>query len=284
MGAVVSAVKSGFGRQVTGEQAAKQAGNAAAEQAQGIMAGTQIQVDAQSEALNYLKEREAMPQQFREGALGQIGGLYGLGSVSGEESLANLRNTPMYNAIMSQQGAGEDAIMRNQAMTGGLRSGNTQNALARYSGDLQNQALMQSLSGLQGLASLPSNAGQIASGISGIGQTMGSGVMGQAQTYAQGTVANAQAKQQGALGLLELGVGAGTAFASDPALKTDVKLIGEVNGHNIYSWVWNKAAEAIGLKGSGKGVMANEVKQANPSAVIMQDGYMAVYYDMIGVK
>lgn len=276
----------GFVRQVTGSSAAKRAGWAAAEQAEGIKEGSQIQADAQMEALNYLKAREALPQQFREGALSQIGGLFGLGDVSGAESLANLRSSPIYGAITSQRAAGEDAILRNQAMTGGLRSGNTQDALARYSGDLENQALMQSLSGLQGLASLPSNAAQIAGGISGVGQTLGQGVMGSAQTLAQGQIAGAQAKQQGAMGLLELGIGAGKGAAafSDPRLKTDIKLTGKVNGHNVYSWVWNKAAEALGLIGVDSGVMADEVEKTHPEAVSMRDGYKTVNYEMIGVR
>ena len=37
-----------------------------------------IQAQAQREALAYLKEREAVPQQFREGALKQLGGICGL--------------------------------------------------------------------------------------------------------------------------------------------------------------------------------------------------------------
>lgn len=38
-----------------------------------------IQAQYQREALDYLKEREALPQQYREGALNILGGLYGLG-------------------------------------------------------------------------------------------------------------------------------------------------------------------------------------------------------------
>jgi hypothetical protein len=272
----------GFVRTLTGSKAAKASNRAAAGQAEGIEAGAQIQADAQMAALDYLKEREALPQQFRESALGQIGGLYGIGDVSGDQALASLRSSPMYGAITSQRAAGEDAILRNQAMTGGLRSGNTQDALARYSGDLENQALMQSLSGLQGLASLPSNASQIASGISGVGQTLGQGVMGSAQTLAQGQVAGAQAQQAGLGGLLTAGLGAAGLAFSDPRLKTNVQAQGERSGHKWYSWTWNKAAEALGLKGDSEGVMAHEVLATHPEHVSTRDGYMVVNYAAIG--
>lgn len=279
----------GFVRTLTGSRAAKASGRAAAGQAEGLERAAEIQAESQREALDYLKAREALPQEFREGALSQIGGLYGLGDVPGQEVMANLQASPIYGAITGQRQAGEEAILRNAAATGGLRSGNVQDALARYSGDLENQALMQSLSGLQGLAALPSNANQIAGAIGGIGQTLGQGVAGAAQTLAQGKIAGAQAQQAGTMGLIQAMTGAAQGAAkaggfSDSRLKSNVRPLGEKNGHKWYAWDWNKDAEALGLIGPDEGVMAHEVMQTNPEAVAVRDGYLAVDYAALGVQ
>ena len=151
-----------------------------------------VQANAQIQALNYLKERESVPQQFREGALKNLGGLAGLeGGTGSQQDLINrAQASPLYSAIMGSQQAGEDSILRKAAATGGLRSGNVQGAMYQYNTDLQNQALLQSynqqLQGLQGLAGLPSNANQIAQGMSDIGTTQAQGITGAAQAKQQG--------------------------------------------------------------------------------------------------
>lgn len=153
---------------------------------------SQIQADWQTQALEYLKQKEELPQQYREGALGQLAGAYGVeGGTGSQQDLINrAQASPLYSAIMGGQRAGEDAIMRNAAQTGGLRSGNVQRNLYDYNTQLQNTALLESynqqLQGLGGLAQLPSLAQPIAQGMGNIGST-----------YAQGMVAAAQANQVG---------------------------------------------------------------------------------------
>jgi len=110
---------------------------------------------------------------------------------------------------------------------------------------------------------------------------------GQAAAEAGGIVGAANARGQSAQNLFDIGgqaLGAGADFMfSDPKLKTNIKKVDSKNGFNIYTWTWNKAAEALGLHGDGRGVMADEVKQKMPDAVGERDGYMTVNYDMIGV-
>jgi len=110
---------------------------------------------------------------------------------------------------------------------------------------------------------------------------------GQAAAEAGGIVGAANARGQSAQNLFDIGgqaLGAGAAFMfSDPKLKTNIKKVDSKNGFNIYTWTWNKAAEALGLHGDGRGVMADEVTQRMPDAVGGRDGYMTVNYDMIGV-
>ena len=235
----------------------------------------EIQAASQREALDYLREQEAVPQQFREGALTTLGGLYGL--PGGQGSIAQLEASPIYQA-MADPSVGQEAIMRNRSL-GGLRGGGSIADVANYTQNLRNQALLQSVGGLQSLAGTPSYAPQIAGLTSGIGQTQ-----------AQGLVAAEQARQQGQqqsagnlMGLANLGLQAYGAF-SDRRLKKNIKHIGYENGHKIYTWDWNEDAEKLGKIGPGKGVIADEVEQRFPSAVSVSNGYKTVNYEMIGVS
>jgi len=91
----------------------------------------------------------------------------------------------------------------------------------------------------------------------------------------------------GILGLLrELFPGGATPAAtpatpSDPLLKTDLQKIGEHNGHNLYSWKWNVEGERLTGQKFGAGVLATEVLEKDPDAVVMKDGYLAVNYSRI---
>lgn len=76
------------------------------------------------------------------------------------------------------------------------------------------------------------------------------------------------------------GVGAlGSLFTkSDARLKTSIKPIGVKNGHTIYEWRY------IGSSMKFRGVMAQDVIDINPSAVIVQNGFYAVDYRAIGLE
>lgn len=67
----------------------------------------------QREALNYLKEREELPQQFREGALQVLGGLYGLdgGEGSQQQLIDAAKASPLYGAIMGGLDASEEELL-----------------------------------------------------------------------------------------------------------------------------------------------------------------------------
>ena len=252
MGDVVSGVTDAIGLTDT-EDAGDKARKAA-----------ETQAAYQREALEYMKEREKLPQKFREGSLTQLAGIAGLegGEGSQQALIDRAMESPLYGAMMGGQQAGEEAILRQAAATGGLRSGNVQENLAEFSSNLQNQALLESynqqLSGLQGLASLPSQATTIAGMQSGIGETL-----------AQGQVARAQANFAAQNQLFEdwtslAGMMGGGGGFSDIRLKTNIKASGKKHGHNWYTWTWNKAAEALGLTGEGEGVMAHEVHATTP--------------------
>jgi len=123
-------------------------------------------------------------------------------------------------------------------------------------------------------------APQIASGISGIGQTLSAGQIAAAQAQQVGT-------QQGlsnAMGIADLGVEAyGAGMFSDRRLKKDIEEAGEVNGHKWYKFTWNGVAEKLGLSGTTYGCMADEVYCKVNDAVILKDGFMFVLYGELGI-
>jgi len=123
-------------------------------------AGAQISADAQREALAYLKEEEEIPQFFRKGALNVIGGLSGLGDMSGQEAVAKIKNSEIYKQVLGSRMAGEDAILRNASATGGIRGGNVQGALAQFRPNLLNQLIEAQYGKLAGLTTLGSSSAQ----------------------------------------------------------------------------------------------------------------------------
>lgn len=227
---------------------------------------------AQMEALEYLKEREQVPRQFQEGALGQLGGLFGLEG-GAPNAMRQIRQSPIYQATLGQIPQQEEAILRSQSATGALRTGGTEAMLAENQRTNQLQALQNAMGGLQGLAGLQSYAPQIAQGMAGIGQTQ-----------AQGQIAGAQARQQGIGQTLGLGMNAlSLAGFSDVRLKDNIQPMGERYGHAWYTWKWNDKAEEIGLSGDAEGVLAQEIATTNPDAIGMSQGYLTVDYGKLGL-
>lgn len=275
----------------SGQKASDDAKDAAKTASKTSMSAAEIEAQSQREALDYFKEREAIPQQFRDEALANLGGLYGLegGEGSQQELIDQAIGSPLYQSIMSGGQFGEEAIMRNAGMTGGLRSGNVQGNMYDYNVRLQNRALLESynqqLQGLTGLAGIPSNASQVAEMMSGIGTTQAGGVYDAGMAESLGQVASGQAKQAGTQNAMNnlLGFGGMAVMYSDRRLKTNIVKVGEINGYNFYSFDWNSIANKMGLTGSTCGCMADEVFDRVPNAVFLKDNFMMVNYSMIGV-
>lgn len=252
---------------ITGTEAAQDAATNAANVAAG----------AQTRALDYLKEREALPQGFRDQALTRLAGFYGMtpdGQATGNQAGFDqiLKDPYVQQQIASRQGQSEDAILRNAGMTGGLRSGNVQSVLQETAPQVQQQVINEYLNGLQGFAGLSNNNNSIANMMQQIGMTQ-----------AQGITAGAQAEQNINGQILSgiMGMGQGLAF-SDRELKDNIKPAGKRNGFNWYTWEWNAKAEELGFTGKSQGVMADEVEHI-PNAVIEQCGYKTVNYQALGV-
>jgi hypothetical protein len=224
--------------------------------------GSRTAAAGQTEALNYLKERERLPSQFREGALTQLGGLYGL--EGGDPNAAqNIQNNPIFQATQGMLPQQEEAILRNQSATGALRGGGTDMMLAENQRNNQLQAYQNTIGGLQGLSNLQSYAPQIAQGIAGVSNTL-----------AQGRIAGAQARQEALGGLVQ----GGAAAFSDIRLKDNIKPVGKRYGQDWFTWDWNAAAADLGLRGTSEGVIADLVEKSHPELVGESNGYKTVNY------
>jgi hypothetical protein len=229
--------------------------------------GSRTAAAGQTEALNYLKEQERLPSQFREGALTQLGGLYGL--EGGDPNAAqNIQDNPIFQATQGMLPQQEEAILRNQSATGALRGGGTDMMLAENQRNNQLQAYQNTIGGLQGLSNLQSYAPQIAQGMAGIGSTL-----------AQGQIAGAQARQDGLTNSITMAMkGAELSGFSDIRLKDNVQPAGQRYGQDWFTWDWNTVAVKLGLSGSSEGVIADFVEKSRPELIGKRDGYKTVNY------
>jgi hypothetical protein len=186
----------------------------------------------------------------------------------------------------------QQAAMRTQAMTG-----------SRQQAEQMGYARMLDAAGLgRGLAgaSTAAYAGATGAGTAGMGTYMAPGNQYQAglanagQTF--GNMANmqnqafmqAQANEAGMYGALIGGaatMGASALYkpgSSDRRLKDNIEYVGtdDVTGLNLYEFNYISDPDTRYI-----GVMADEVMDYNPDAVIEQDdGYFAVYYGMLGLE
>ena len=207
---------------------------------------------------------------MRGGATGEGGAPVGM-----QGFLDQIKNSPLYQAILGTRKAGEEGLLRSASATGGLRSGGVQENMYDLNQRLEERALLESYEeqkrGLAGLAGLPSMAPQIAQATAA-----------PAMTTAQGITAGAQAQQANTAGmvqgLFDLGGSALIGFC-DSRLKKNVRPAGERLGYPWYTWDWNEKAEELGLSGKAEGVMAHEIAEVLPEAVgVGKTGYLLVDY------
>ena len=226
-----------------------------------------ISAAAQTQGLDYLKETEAIPQELRQAGLQQLGGIYGLPGFeqygNQQQLIEQAQASPLYQ---SQLGAGTESLARNINVTGGLRGGGGAADIAGFESNLLNQAYQQQLSGIQGLAGLPSAAPEIAQQYGQIGTTTALGVTGAAQA------------EQDALNNL---MNAGAMAFSDVRMKDNIVKIGSTSNADIQLYKWDWKLES-GKAGSEEGFLAQEVEKVYPDLVVtLDDGYKRIYKDKI---
>lgn len=169
--------------------------------------------------------------------------------------------------------------------TGGLGSTSTQNALGASSASIlsgiANRDYQNLLQGFDAYGAISGKGLQGSQGIGTFGGNTLSGMAGTMSGIGTGALNSAAMQQQQGTNLLGMAAGLMSMF-SDIRLKKNIQATGEKSkyGHEIYTWDWNEEAERNGLKGSGKGVIADHVEQKDPSAVSVDEktGYKKVNY------
>lgn len=85
----------------------------------------------------------ASEQALGEAGIGGYRALLGLDGADAQQAeIDALRASPLYQSIFNN---GRDTILANASATGGVRGGNTQDALARFGGDALSQVIRQQL-------------------------------------------------------------------------------------------------------------------------------------------
>lgn len=158
---------------------------AASEAADATRDATKATTEWQNRALDYQMEQEKLPSQFRDAALTGLGYEYGLtldeqGNIISDGSTIDQRvmDSPFYTQALE---VGNENIAKTASATGGLRSGNSLDAFNRNAQNSYQNAYLQQLQGLGGLAGMPLNTNAIANTMIGIGQTQGEGHIAQGQ-------------------------------------------------------------------------------------------------------
>lgn len=260
---------------ISQEELARQTGRGAAEAVSGIRSAGFGQ--AQQQAQQAFEQQRGAQQGLasmqagiggQQAQLGQaLGGLgqlsAGLGGQFGQigGGLAGLGR-------QTQQQLGTQVNMLNQLGQQGQAT--QQAALSRqFTGaqQLAGEPLQRLLTGQQLLAGMPT--GQISGGTSGSPY--------QPQSYQKPSGFSQ------ALGALGSAASIYTGFGSDAELKKNIEKKGELEpGVGWYTWDWNDKAKEIGIDAEPtEGVLAQEVLEIKPDAVMVKDGYYAVDYGKI---
>jgi len=265
---------------ITQEELARQTGRGAAEAVSGIRSAGFGQ--AQQQAQQAFEQQRGAQQGLASmqagvgGQQAQLGqALGGLGQLSAGLSgqFGQIGGGLAGLGQQSQQQLGNQVNLLNQLGQQGQAT--QQAALSRqFAGaqQLSQEPLQRLLTGQQLLAGSPMG------GISG-----GTGTSAYQRGVYQQPTALGQAV--GAAGTIATGLGSlgFTPFASDLDLKENIKKIGELEpGVGWYTWDWNDKGKALGAESEpAEGVLAQEVLEVKPDAVIVKDGYYAVDYSKV---
>jgi hypothetical protein len=258
---------------ITQEELARQTGRGAAEAVSGIRSAGFGQ--AQQQAQQAFEQQRGAQQGLASmqagigGQQAQLGqALGGLGQLSAGLSgqFGQIGGGLAGLGQQSQSQLGSQVNMLNQLGQQGQAT--QQAALSRqFAGaqQLAGEPMQRLLQGQQLLAGMPT--GQISGGTSGSPY--------QPQSY--------QKPSGFSQALGALGSAASIYAASDVELKENIKKVGELEpGVGWYTWDWNETGKSIGAESEpAEGVLAQEVLEVKPDAVMVKDGYYAVDYGRI---
>lgn len=204
----------GVGSAVAGVYGAKQSAKGAGKAAAAQNEADQAAIDEQRRQFDAIQVLLKPYVDAGSASVGAQKDLLGLnGNAAQQSAIDALKAGPAYTSAIK---SGTEQILQNAAATGGLRGGNTQNALSRYGGDLLTNLVNNQFSNLGSLTSIGQNA---AANTGNAGQTSANNISGllqsQGANQAGAYLANANANNQIANSLTSgLGayIGAGGKF------------------------------------------------------------------------
>lgn len=172
-------------------QSSKAAGKAADAQSEASIAG----IEEQRRQFDKVQELLSPYVKAGTGSLEAQQNLIGLnGNDAQQAAIEALRGGAQYKSTMQ---AGTDAILANASATGGLRGGNTQNALSRFGGDTLTNLIQSQFSNLGGLTNLGQNsAAQTGSAAMASGNNVASLLQQQGAAQAGNAIAQGNANTQ----------------------------------------------------------------------------------------
>lgn len=254
----------GFIRNTTGIDLT---GNEAVRQAQ--RAQTQAGQDAiamQERGLAQLREDLSPFTQFGAGILPQL-----QGALDPSQQASSIMNSPLFQQLAQDT---TNRVFGGQASRGRLGSSETGVALGQQLLPLGMQMQQQQIGNLFNAANIGQNSAAM--------QGQGAFQQGQSGANILQNIGNVQAAGIGqrqantmnaANQLIQLG---SAAFMSDKRMKRDIKRVGKLdNGLGVYTYKYLNNDMVY------MGVMAQEVEEVNPSAVVERDGIKYVNYGAI---
>ena len=209
----------GVGSAVAGVAGAAMQADAASSAADAQSASAEAGIAEQRRQFNTLQEnygkiRDLLSPYINAGTSGLDAqrALLGLnGNAAQQQAIDALKGSPIFTNALS---AGQNAILQNASATGGLRGGNTQNALSRYSGDLLSTLIQNQIgnlgsvagSGQNAVLGLGSNSANLGNAQSGISSNIASLLQQQGAAQAGGAIAQGNAFNSG-INAINSGIG-----------------------------------------------------------------------------
>ena len=217
-------------------------------------------------------------QPFLDVGTAQLGGLAEGATIGGlDERLGQIFSGQNFQNLQQER----TRAVEGQLAAGGLTRSGTAIAEAANVPTSLGFAIEDLLTGrATGLAGSGQNA---AVGLGSLGaQTsgqIGASLAGQGQATASGILADQQAQAAGQQNNIAAAAGIAALFFSDPALKTNIEKVSEIDGLGIYQWDWIPETEGTIIpSGLGVGFMADEVQKMYPEFVSNPYGFDMIDY------
>lgn len=161
----------------------------------------ELQMDESRRQFDEIQKLLSPYTKAGESAIGQQQTLLGLSGPEAQQAAINqLQSSPQFTSLIQQ---GENALLQNASATGGLRGGNTQNALATLRPQMLSALIESQYSKLGGLTSIGQNA---AAGVGNAGMATTSAI-----NQSLGNIGSAQAGQALAQGQAQANMYGGIA-------------------------------------------------------------------------